>query len=216
MTRVVVFAKAPIPGFAKTRLAVRLGPEGAAALHARMVERALEQACAAAPGSVELACTPTIDHPLFERLARRFGVSRASQGEGDLGARMHRAMVRVLADARHAIIIGTDCPGLDANYLRLAADALDAGHDVVLGPAEDGGYVLAGASTPEPRLFEGIAWSTPGVLADTRSALRACRLSWFELSFLWDVDQPDDFERLQREYPALAGEVCHIQPEQAI
>lgn len=216
MTRVIVFAKAPIPGFAKTRLAARLGPEQAAALHARMVEHAVEQACAATPGSVELACAPTIDHPLFEELARRFGVSRVSQGEGDLGARMHRAMGRALADARHAIIIGTDCPGLDANYLRRAAAALQSGHDVVLGPAEDGGYVLVGAGTCESRMFEGIAWSTPGVLADTRSALRACRLSWFELSYLWDVDQPDDFDRLQRDFPALVGEVRHIQPERAI
>lgn len=216
MTRIVVFAKAPIPGFAKTRLAARLGPEAAAALHARMVERTVEQACAVEAATVELACTPTIDHPLFVRLAQRWPVTRTPQGEGDLGVRMHGAIAAALSGAPRAIVIGTDCPGLDAAYLREASAALRAGHDVVLGPAEDGGYVLVGATVVAPGMFQHVAWSTPTVLADTRLALRACKLSWFELSWRWDVDRPDDFERLLREYPGLAtGSARVSQPEQA-
>lgn len=217
MTRIVVFAKAPIPGYAKTRLAGSLGPEAAAALHARMVEHAVEQACAAAPGAVELACTPTIEHALFEQLQRRFGVERTLQGEGDLGARMYRALARAVGPSRPVIIIGTDCPGLDGSYLRQAIAALQSGHEVVLGPAEDGGYVLIGATVAVPRLFEQVAWGSASVLSDTRAALRECRLSWFELSSLWDVDRREDYERLLRLFPALAADpMRQHQSERAI
>lgn len=216
-TRIIVFAKAPIPGFAKTRLADRLGPHGAAALHARMIAHAVGQACEAAPHAVELACTPSIDHPLFDDLARRHGLELTVQGEGDLGSRMYRAIAGALNDVSRVIIIGTDCPGLDAAYLREAMAVLEAGEEIVLGPAEDGGYVLVGATSAVPRMFEQIAWSTASVLDDTRLALRACRLSWFELSSRWDVDRPDDFERLLREYPGLATGPARVsQPEQAM
>jgi len=128
--RVIVFAKAPVPGSAKTRLIPALGAAGAARFHARLVERALGTACAASLGPVELCCAPNRSHPFFAECAARFGVALTDQGAGDLGERMHRA----LAAGLPAVLIGADCPAMTPDYLRQAADALSAGQDVALGP----------------------------------------------------------------------------------
>src|SRR5665647_860280 len=111
-TRLIVFAKAPQPGAVKTRLIPLLGEAGAAALQARLVERTLATACAAGVGPVELYCAPRAEDPFFEYCGGRYAVSLASQADGDLGARMRDAFARVLSVARHAILIGTDCPAL--------------------------------------------------------------------------------------------------------
>ena len=81
-------------------------------------------------------------------------------------------------------------------HLQQAADALQD-HDAVLIPAEDGGYVLLGLRRPLPQVFDGVAWSTPHVLAQTRAQLAAAGARWVELPALWDVDEPADWARLQ-------------------
>jgi glycosyltransferase A (GT-A) superfamily protein (DUF2064 family) len=93
----------------------------------------------------------------------------------------------------HAILVGSDCPPLDADYLARAARAL-ADHDAVLGPAEDGGYVLIGLARPV-EAFDGIAWGAPSVLAVTRERLAAQQATWHELPVLWDVDREVDLLR---------------------
>jgi rSAM/selenodomain-associated transferase 1 len=194
----VVFAKAPQPGRVKTRLAPRLGKAGAARLHARLVERAVRTAAAARLGRVELHCAPRMRHPLFDSLARRHGLRLRAQGAGDLGARMQRAFERVLREADVAVLIGSDCPALRAADLRDAARALRRGADAVLAPAEDGGYALIGLRRVRKRLFDGIAWGGPRVLEQTRARLRRLRWKWIELRTVWDVDRPEDVERLAR------------------
>jgi glycosyltransferase A (GT-A) superfamily protein (DUF2064 family) len=114
---------------------------------------------------------------------------------------MHAAFSRALAGAPAAIVIGSDCPALAPEHLRAAAAVLAGGEDAVLAPAEDGGYVLIGLAHPERSLFERIAWGGPTVLAETRARLAAAGLRWRELATLWDVDRPEDLDRLRRELP---------------
>ena len=151
---VAVLAKAPIPGFAKTRLIPVLGARGAAMLQGRLVERAVETACAAAVGPVSLWTAPDETHPAFQSISARLAIALARQAEGDLGARMLAAITRANASV---LVIGSDCPALTPDHLRTAAEILRNRADVVVIPAEDGGYALIGMRTPEPALFCGHA-----------------------------------------------------------
>ena len=186
---IVVMAKAPLAGFAKTRLIPALGAEGAAALAARLLEHAVEQAVAAGTGPVGLCCTPDVNHAAFVRLAERYALLLTPQGDGDLGERMARALAHRLAEFERCLLIGADIPGLDAAYLRGAARAL-LDHDAVFGPALDGGYTLVGLRRPAPQLFEQMAWSTPDVMQHTRERLARLGLRHVELAPLADIDEP--------------------------
>jgi len=195
-TRVIVFARAPEPGVAKTRLIPLLGAERAAALQRVLTGRAISTALAAEIGPVELWCAPSALHPLLARCAEHHAIGAVSQCDGDLGARMLHAAVTALAAAPRVIIIGSDCPALTAGDLQRAAAALADGHDAVLIPAEDGGYVLIGLKWWDARLFTDIAWGTEQVMAATRERLALLAWRWHELPPAWDVDRPADFERL--------------------
>jgi uncharacterized protein len=190
---IALLAKAPLAGFAKTRLVPVLGADGAAALQARLIERAVATACEAGCGPVTLWAAPDETHPTFQALRAQYGIALARQGDGDLGARMRAAI-----GAGPGMVIGTDCPALTPDHLRTAADILRGGTDAVVIPAEDGGYVLIGTRRPRPALFEHMRWSTPEVMAQTRARLRALALVWQEPVTLWDVDVPADLERLRQ------------------
>ena len=192
---VIVMAKAPVAGYAKTRLIPALGADGAAQLAQRLLRHAIAQAVAAGIGAVELCCAPDARHAVFAELAGDSRVTLSEQGEGDLGTRMARALQRALLTHERAVLIGTDAPALDARYLRDAADRL-ADHDAVLGPAVDGGYTLIGLRRFAPTLFEAMPWSTPQVLALTRERLRAAGLRHAELPPLHDIDEPADLVHL--------------------
>lgn len=187
----IIFAKAPVAGYAKTRLAKALGNAGAAQLAARMLDHTLDAALAAAVGPIELCCAPNTNHPQFALAQQQRGVHLTDQGGGDLGERMARAIARGLERHHGVLVIGTDAPGLDAGVLRRAAAALRT-HDAVAAPASDGGYVLIGLSAPAPRLFADVAWSTGTVMAQTRARAAELRLRLLELATLHDVDEPDD------------------------
>jgi hypothetical protein len=187
-----------VPGRAKSRLAPLLGAEGAARLHARLVRRTLRTARDSGFRHIELCCAPHRKHPFFVQCARRFGVSLAAQGGGDLGRRMHRALARALREHGQAILIGSDCPALRPSDLRAAARALRAGADAVFAPAEDGGYPLVGVRRSSPRLFARVDWGSSQVMAQTRARLRQLGWRWTELRTLWDVDRPEDLRRLRR------------------
>jgi rSAM/selenodomain-associated transferase 1 len=193
-TDIAILAKAPVPGFAKTRLIPAIGAHAAAVLQERLTERAVATARDAALGEVTLWCAPDTRHRSF----RDLGVALRQQPDGDLGARMLAAF-----GARPTLVIGTDCPALTAAHLRDAVGAL-ATHDVVLIAAEDGGYVLIGARAPHPELFVEMTWSVPSVLAETRARIAALGLTSRELPPLWDVDTEDDLARMEREFPELA------------
>jgi uncharacterized protein len=195
---IAILAKAPVPGFAKTRLIPTIGAHAAAVLQTRLTERTVETAIAAGIGAVTLWCAPDPSHPSFMDLVRRTPITLKRQPEGDLGARMLAAFA-----AGPALVIGSDCPALTPRHLRAAATSLDDA-DVVLIPAEDGGYVLIGARTPNPGLFAGMTWGVGTVLAETRARLSALGLKAVEHAPLWDVDSEGDLARVERELPALA------------
>jgi hypothetical protein len=192
---IAVLAKAPIPGLAKTRLIARLGADGAARLQAVLTEHAVRTALAAGLGSVTLWCTPDTRHPAFVKLAHRTGVALEAQRGADLGARMAHAVAQ-RAGRGPVLLTGTDCPALTPEHLRTAAACLEGGDEVVLIPAEDGGYVLVGLMESHPVLFEGVPWGSDRVIEVTRGRLRALGLRWSEPTTLWDLDRPADLDRL--------------------
>ena len=194
-TTIIVFAKAPVPGLAKTRLAPALGKAGAAALAQRMLHHALAQAKAADIGPVELCAAPDVTHPALRAAAAEYGARLIDQGSGDLGLRMHRAFVRSLASNGHTLLIGTDAPSLDAAVLREASNALHE-HDAVFVPALDGGYALVGLRRADPRWFSDMSWSHDRVMEQTRERLRAAGVRWAELAPVADIDEPADLALL--------------------
>lgn len=201
-----LFVRAPRKGTVKTRLARAVGDVAALDAYRRLVARALEVAADArrhgVVDAVELWCAPDATDADCARWAGRVGATLRGQAPGDLGARMRAAVEDALARGAVPILVGSDCPGLDAGYLARASDALES-HDAVLGPAEDGGYVLVGLARPLP-LFDGIAWSTPSVLAQTRAALASAGARWRELPVLWDVDTAEDLARWHGERATAA------------
>jgi rSAM/selenodomain-associated transferase 1 len=192
--RIAVFAKAPVAGAVKTRLAASIGAQAAAALHAGFVRRALAMAVESQAGPVDLWCTPDEGGDFFAGCAREFGVALRRQQGGDLGARMGHAMEATLATGASLVLIGSDCPAMTAEHLRRAREAL-FDNDAVLTPAEDGGYVLVGQSVRLASIFTDIPWSTGAVMERTRERLVRDGAKWVELETLWDVDRPEDYER---------------------
>lgn len=197
---VAVLAKAPVPGHAKTRLAGTLGPAGAARMHRQLVLRSLSTVRQAGL-PLELWCEP-LAHRFFRALARQHGCLTLAQPAGDIGMRMHAAFVHHAQRSQAPLLlIGTDCPVLEPAHLQEAGRRLWAGDEAVFIPAEDGGYVLVGLRRPVPELFEGIAWSTEQVMAQTRWRLQRLGLRYSELPMLWDIDRPADWLRWQALQP---------------
>lgn len=192
-----IFAKEPVPGRVKTRLASAIGDDAAAAVYREIAERTLRAAVAAraagAVGRIELWCDPDADRPAFTAWRDRFGLALDVQRGADLGARMRHAVAGALARGMPALVIGTDCPALDEGYLARAAAALTR-HDVVVGPAEDGGYVMLGLAR-DVDVFSDMPWSSPALMGVTRARIAALRASFVELPALWDVDTAADLAR---------------------
>jgi len=191
----LVFARAPVPGRAKTRLIARLGEWGAARLQARLTARTLRTARAAGFAAVELHATPG-RHAFFTLCKREFLLPVKSQTGKDLGERMHRALRDALRRHRAAIVVGTDCPILKPQDLRLAARWLRGGCDAVIAPAEDGGYALVGMRKVCAGIFSGIEWGGVNVYRETAKRLDAAGYRWRALRTVWDVDRPADLDRL--------------------
>jgi rSAM/selenodomain-associated transferase 1 len=195
----IVFAKAPVPGEVKTRLAVSRGALAATRLYEAMVLHTLSTATNSGVGLLELWVTSPKDHPFFNRCAKEFHLTLHLQVTGDIGRRMAHAFQETLKGTPFALLLGTDCPSLTQEDLNEAAAALRQGCDAVLGPTEDGGYCLVGLRRYAPRLFDNISWGTNSVLEQTRAHLRLLGWNWHELPERWDVDRPEDVDRLKSE-----------------
>jgi rSAM/selenodomain-associated transferase 1 len=200
----VVFVKEPRPGAVKTRLAAALGPETAAELYRALAESVLE-ATTPVPGEYERLVF--FDPPEARRALREWlpGVSLRAQAEGDLGERMADAFVRAFGrGARRVVIVGSDVPGVSRETALRALAALDAA-DLVLGPAEDGGYYLIALREPHPELVRGVDWGTSAVLAQTLERATSARLGVRQLEPLHDVDTLADLRAVwPRLEPRLA------------
>ncbi len=196
--RILVFAKQPIAGEVKTRLAVDIGNERAVSVYKQLTHKTLRMSVASKVAPVELVVTPDENHSFFDELKNEYPITISSQKGNDLGERMREALRRINTGFDFGVLIGTDCPVMDAEYLQQAAENLASGDDVVIGPAEDGGYVLIGTSGDFPGVFENIAWGKSEVLATTRLRVLNLSLRCTELELLWDIDDKDDFERYQK------------------
>ena len=192
ITAVKIFAKVPLPGYAKTRLAPALGDEGAAAVALALLQCSTEL-CAQLPQSlrVEYQLSPAPTALCWQHVHCLERFSRVDQGEGELGKRMARASSRGFAEADSVILLGTDCPSLTAAHVQWAQFALDS-VDAAIIPATDGGYVLLALAAEHSAVFREIAWSTEKVLGQTRSRLKQAGLRWLEHAPLPDLDEPAD------------------------
>lgn len=200
--RIIIFAKAPQAGLAKTRLIPALGAERAAQLAQRMLETTLATAVAAQAGVVELCLTPAPDDAAWQSFSWPAEVQLSGQGEGDLGQRLARAASRGLAQGSPVLLIGTDCPELTPELLRSTATLLH-NHDSVLHATYDGGYALLGLKHDNPRVFADIHWSTASVAASTRARIAELGWSLAEGERLHDVDTGDDLQWLPADWLAL-------------
>ena len=196
-SKILLFAKAPEPGRVKTRLIPVIGAEAAAQLYQQLLISTVERIATASVAPIICFCEPDEGHPLFERLASQWDIELKQQQGADLGERMAQAAAVTLESSHSTILIGGDCPQLNAIYLQQALRWLNRGSDTVIGPAEDGGYVLLGLKRYNRCLFEDIAWGSCEVLRSTRQRLRVLRWSWRELEPLWDLDRPEDLDRYQ-------------------
>ena len=190
-TLLIQFAKAPERGRVKSRMLPDLSPDQALDLHCELVLWTTRQLVTSGLGTVQLAVAGDTDHPLFDNCVALGAAQVVAQVGEDLGERMYQALQLGLQSFEKVLLVGSDCPRLDRDYLAQALDALE-NVEVVLGPASDGGYVLIGATVIGSTVFEGIDWGTSSVFSQTTRRLDAAQISWSDLPARQDIDRPDD------------------------
>lgn len=204
-----VFVRAPNLGRVKSRLAASIGEPEALAVHIRLVVHLLDQletTSADGPNSfgvqLWLADEPAtrLAKQQVEGWVRRTGQGVQLQQGADLGERMAGALARCVKHGGFCVLVGADCPTIDGNYVMQALTALTEGADIVLGPAEDGGYGLVAVTQDHPELFQDIAWGTDQVLRQTLAKAQEKSLVVHLLDSLWDVDYLVDWQRFCESY----------------
>lgn len=198
--RLIIFAKAPIAGFAKTRLIPALGEVGAAQLAQRLLLNTIENGLACKFNITELCVTPDPKHSAWKELAINDDIVWSAQGDGDLGERLARASKRAIDQGESVLLIGTDCPQLTSDILQEAATTLLDTNAVII-PATDGGYTLLGINEFHSSIFEGVAWSTESVFVDTVQRLKKLHWSITIMQRLHDIDEPHDLAWLPSHWP---------------
>ncbi|MDX8381893.1 MAG: TIGR04282 family arsenosugar biosynthesis glycosyltransferase [Ghiorsea sp.] len=191
--RVIILAKAPVPGKVKTRLMTKFTAEQAAQLHEEMVIKTLSKVCDVFE-DVWLAVDDQ-EHPFFKGVCKRFSPLLCSQAQGGLGERLKGLMVASFAkDDSPVMFLGTDSPHVSHQRYKEATQALQS-HDVVIGAVEDGGYDLIALKKPYSKLFAGIDWGSDSVFRETMYVINHLELSAYVLSTSFDLDRPEDLER---------------------
>ncbi|MGE0607559.1 MAG: TIGR04283 family arsenosugar biosynthesis glycosyltransferase [Pirellulales bacterium] len=208
--RLLIFARVPQPGQAKTRLIPALGQEQASRLHHALTLKTLAAAAelvSRRPVGVE-AWFAGGDEPARRQLLGSYPFSSHVQQGDDLGERLRRAVSAAFAGGgQRVVVIGTDCPDINAKTLATAFDALQR-HDVVWGPAQDGGYYLVGLRRDQPELFQGIDWGTEHVLRQSLAVCRSMGLKVHQLAALPDVDRAEDLVVCRR----IGQELAEVLP----
>ena len=192
--KLLIFTKAPVLGEVKTRLQPDYSPEQSLELHKKLVIHTLTSVSKVKELNTELCCSPNRQSLFFLDCENRFPIQLNDQLGDDLGERMAFAISSALQLHDKVVIIGTDCPELNDQYINEAFKALDD-FDSVIGPAEDGGYVLLGLRQFSPELFSDFTWGSDSVLAQTRKVLNDLSWSCQELGIMHDIDRPEDLLR---------------------
>ena len=190
---ILCFCKHPEVGFVKTRLAKDIGNENAVNIYNSLLKNTLSNVHLSAYKTY-LYCYPNMDHPALNKYAGQYNLELRNQSIGNLGDKMFNAIESQISTDRKIILIGTDCPEIDADYIHQAFHQLNQDKDVVLGPTEDGGYALIGANKISKSIFEKINWSTNQVLKQTIDNLTSLGWSYSCLPKVRDLDVLQDFQ----------------------
>lgn len=199
--RILLFTREPVAGRVKTRLHGAIGAQSAYELHCAMLKYQVSTLRRARLAPWEIWVSGNENNPFFTTLGDE--AERFRQQGADLGQRMRHAAEVALARASAVVLIGTDCPSIDSDYLEQALALLDGGVGTVVGPAEDGGYVLLGLRDACEALFDEVPWGSSGVLALTLDRLARSGRNFAQLATRWDVDRPEDLARLAELQPPL-------------
>lgn len=195
----LIFTRYPEPGRSKTRLIPALGASGAAKLHQKMATHTLHQARTFAQNlsdPLDITVWFSGGNVALMQAWLGTGINYQPQPDGDLGDRLLSALESHFQHSQHpALVIGTDCPDLTAPILAQALVAF-TDHDLVFGPAADGGYYLIGMKTVIPQLFQNMAWSSDQVLSTSLAMAQDLELSTALLPQLTDIDRPEDLRHL--------------------
>ena len=194
---VLIFTRAPEKGKCKTRLIPYIGEEAAAQLQHNLICKTVAKLCEKNSFVCQLWCTPSYSNDCFLALTKKYNLILHKQEGDNLGERMLHALEQ--QTNRYAIIVGTDIPLLSLEYIESAILKLQEGNDAVIGPAEDGGYVLLGVNQVNPTIFKDIHWGTNQVYEQTCNRLNQTNMRWTSIDCLWDLDDINDFKRYQNE-----------------
>ena len=202
-----VFAREPVAGQVKSRLSPCLDENQRLALYRVLYRRTVQSVLADYLAPWGLWVTNNLHNKDFLTYCNKENIWL--QSGADLGERMYHAASQLLSrpGCESVVLVGTDCPVLESAYLEKALQSLSGGADLVLGPAEDGGYVLIGLSRVDPRLFQGIEWGGPTVLEDTLARAKSLGYETTLLPELWDVDRCEDLEHLREKRPELLANI---------
>jgi len=201
----LIFIKYPFPGTVKTRLSPELTPEQGAAFYRALAEE-IVRVNASGAGYESIVCFSPENALREVRSWLGPDVRLWSQLGNDLGERQFHAIRRALeVGYSKAALIGSDCPTMAPGDIEAAFASLSE-NDVVVGPCEDGGYYLIGATSPIESIFEGISWGTEHVLSQTLDKARQAGLTLGLLGPKYDIDSYSDLERYYRSGRDGAGE----------
>ncbi len=192
---ILLFARAPIAGKVNTRLIPELGIETATQLQYDLIHQRLKALNQARLCEVVVMCTPDISHACFTECHVLYSILLHLQQGENIGEKMLSGIVRALKKKSKVIVIGTDAPSLDIKIIDNALMKLHDNANVVITPAEDGGYVLIGVDNSYPALFSGITWGTEKVMQQTRDRISQSGLICYETESCWDIDRPKDYQR---------------------
>ena len=192
--KLLIFTKSPILGEVKTRLQPEYSPEQSLEIHKKLLLKTLALTKELENIDIELCCAPNRNSLFFLECENSYPITLTNQQGVDLGERMAYSLSVSLQTHYKVVIIGTDCPELDADYITQAFNHLND-VDTVIGPAHDGGYVLLGLQKFAIELFNDFQWGSDSVLAQTRQVLNELSFSYEELGIMHDLDRPEDLDR---------------------
>ena len=196
LNKLLIFTKSPVLGEVKTRLQPDYSTEQSLKIHKILTLNTLELSKCLIELDVELCCTPDRNTLFFLDCENNFSVTLNNQQGVDLGERMAFSFSVALQTYEKVVVIGTDCPDIDKDYITQAFDALND-NDAVIGPASDGGYVLLGLRKFSLDLFTNISWSSDQVFSQTKKVLNDLSWSYAELGIMHDLDRPEDLLRYE-------------------
>jgi len=194
--QLIVFIKHPLAGKCKTRLIPFLSAEQASEFYKSLVKICFDNISLLSEIDIAVYAYPDSTHPFIQNINQAHNATLHNQKGDDLGERMQHAISSSLETYSQCVLIGTDCPLINATYINDAFKSLRQ-HDMVFGPAEDGGYVLVGATKINKNIFSKINWSTSQVLQQNLNNTKAASFNTHLLKTLWDIDTPEDYIKYQ-------------------